>query len=299
MTNTFDPQTVRYVFVLGTGRCGSTLVQEVLAQHPCSGFISNLDNDRRVPVTAGPLIARLYKSVPPNLMQKSRLRCIPSEAYEILNREVSPILSTPCRNITAEDVTPWLERRLLAFFERRAAAMAAPVFFHKFTGWPRAGFLQQVFPQARFIHVVRDGRAVANSWLQMPWWLGYQGPDHWQWGPLPATYASEWYESGKNFGLLAGLLWKLLIDAFETTRGRIPPEQWMDVRYEDIVARPKDIFASMLEFAGLPYDGFDSALDKYTFSQGRSDAFRRDLDAESLRLLDNSLAGHLGRFGYE
>ena len=34
---------VRYLFIIGTGRCGSTLVQELIAQHPDVGFISNVD----------------------------------------------------------------------------------------------------------------------------------------------------------------------------------------------------------------------------------------------------------------
>ena len=38
----------RYLFVLGTGRCGSTLVEEVLARHPDSGFVSNLEEAIRI-----------------------------------------------------------------------------------------------------------------------------------------------------------------------------------------------------------------------------------------------------------
>ena len=36
-----------YVFLIGTGRCGSTLVHQLLARHPDVGFISNLED--RVP----------------------------------------------------------------------------------------------------------------------------------------------------------------------------------------------------------------------------------------------------------
>ena len=136
--------------------------------------------------------------------------------------------SRRCEIFVAGDVTPWLERRFRAFFNERAAAQHTDTFLHKFTGWPRAGFIRGVFPSARFIHVVRDGRAVANSWLQMPWWLGFEGPDHWQWGPLPADLAAEWDESGQSFVVLAGLLWKMLIDAFDSARTVIPAADWLE-----------------------------------------------------------------------
>ncbi len=112
----------------------------------------------------------------------------------MLAREVSPLLASPVRDLRADDVTPWLERRFREFFAERAQVQGTATFLHKFTGWPRAGFIRGVLPDARFIHVVRDGRAVANSWLQMPWWLGFEGPDHWQWGPLPPDLAAEWEE---------------------------------------------------------------------------------------------------------
>ena len=38
------PGMTRPVFVLGTGRCGSTLVHEVLARHEGTGFMTNLDD---------------------------------------------------------------------------------------------------------------------------------------------------------------------------------------------------------------------------------------------------------------
>ena len=55
----------------------------------------------------------------------------------------------------------------------------------------------------------------------------------------------------------------------------------------------------MLAFLDLPPDDrFDDALSRYEFRTGRAEAFRRDLDARSLQLLDTSLAAHLARHGY-
>ncbi len=242
---------------------------------------------------------RIYRSLPAALTQKGRLRYAPSEGYRVLDRQVSPIVSTPCRDLVAGDATPWLADRFRRFFVSRATAQGKPVFLHKFTGWPRVGFIQAVFPAARFIHIVRDGRAVANSWLQMSWWQGYQGPDHWQWGPLPEGYEGEWRDSGRSFPLLAGILWKLLLDAFQQAAHTVAEPRWLEVRYEDVIAAPRKAFEIMLGFSGLEFDhAFEKGISKYTFETSRSEAFRRDLDADSLAMLTSSLRAPLQLHGY-
>ena len=288
-------------FVLGTGRCGSTLVHEVLARHPGVGFVSNLED--RLPAVGrrpAPLNRRLYDRLPVEWTRKGRVRFAPSEGYHAFDAEVSPLLSTPFRDLTEADVTPWLADRFRTFFADRAAVAGRPVFLHKLTGWPRSGFIGGVFPEARFVHVVRDGRAVANSWLQMEWWDGRRGPDAWSWGPLPETYAEEWDASGRcPSWCCAGLCWKLLMDAYEAARSAVPAGQWLDVRYEDVVADPAGEMARMLDFIGLPADArFDAALARYRFGSNRKQAFRTDLDEAGLKLLDASLADHLARWGY-
>jgi hypothetical protein len=290
---------VKYVFVLGTGRCGSTLVQEVLARHPDAGFVSNLEDRSRLGAMARRWNNQAYRLLPQTATRKGRMRFAPSEAYRALDREVSPVLSRPWRDLTAADITPWLADRTRRFFERRAQMQGTPVFLHKFTGWPRAGFLGCVFPEAKFVHVVRDGRAVANSWLQMGWWEGFNGPDHWQWGPLAAGYQDEWSRSGHSFPVLAGILWKLLLDAFDEAAGSLPAHRWLEVKYEDVVANPSGAFNEMREFAGLkPSGSFSSAVAGMTFDPGRVAAYRKDLGDETVEVLTRSLATHLARRGY-
>lgn len=289
----------RMIFVLGTGRCGSTLVEEILCRHPSVGFVSNLEDRYPLPPAASRWNGRLYRGLPARATQKGRLRYAPSEAYRALDRELSPVLSTSARDLLASDVTPWLDRRLREFFLSRASAQQVDTFIHKLTGWPRIGFLDQIFPEARFIHVIRDGRAVANSWLQMPWWLGYGGPERWQWGPLGPELAAEWEQSGHSFAVLAGLLWALLIDAFDAAASPLPKGRWLEVRYEDVTARPRQAFEAMLEFCDLPWDGgFERGFRRHRFERGRADAFRRDLPGPEVDRLTRLLAGRLDAHGY-
>jgi omega-hydroxy-beta-dihydromenaquinone-9 sulfotransferase len=196
-------------------------------------------------------------------------------------------------------VTPWLRRRTAAFFTERAERADLPVFLHKLTGWPRVGFIAEVLPGARYVHIVRDGRAVANSWLQMPWWGGNLGPEHWHFGPLPEDLARVWEDSGRDFVVLAGLAWRLLMDAYEQAAKAVPDGDWLELRYEDVLADPRAAFASMLDFLGLPWrPDFERALARYPFSSARSAAYTRDLSQAQVAALTAAIGDSLGRHGY-
>jgi hypothetical protein len=289
-----------FVFLIGTGRCGSTLVHELLARHPGIGFVSNVE-DRLpgLPARAGRLNNVMYRRIPPTLTRKGRIRFAPSEAYQALAREVSPLVTEPSRDLVAADAMPWLAERFRGFFVDRALAQGKPVFVHKFTGWPRTGFIREVLGDVRFFNVVRDGRAFTASTLQMPWDRGYLGPEQWRWGPLPPAYAEEWEASGRSFPLLVGLGWKVMMDAYDAARALVPDDRWLDVRFEDVLAEPEASLKELLGFMDLdPDPAFDAALSRTAFVAGRRDAYQRVLDPASVALLEASLAGHLGRWGY-
>src|SRR5207253_1711106 len=131
----------------------------------------------------------------------------------------------------------------------------------------------------------RDGRAVANSWLQMPWWLGYRGPSHWHFGPLSPERHELWERSGRSFAVLAGLAWLQLVGAFEAAEADVGDKGWLQVRYEDLVHSPDEPLAEILEFLGLALTPrFEARLARYDFQLGRADAFRRDLHARDVAL---------------
>jgi hypothetical protein len=271
----------RYLFVLGTGRCGSTLLAEILAAHPDIGWISALPDP----------FGRVARSL--------RLEPRPSEAYTLLKEQVSPMLVDPFRDLTADDAAPWLERRLRAFFDRRAQDEGRPVFMHKFTGWPRARLLAAVFPEARFVHVLRDGRSVANSYVQVRWWQGYRGVPGWTFGRLLEEEQRAWEATNYSWPYLAGLEWKRLMAAFEASKAEIGPERWLDLRYEDLVAQPADKTTTVLRFAGLDrWPGLERRLAGLQVSEGRTDAYRDELRPEDVTLLEGVLAPTLEHWGY-
>jgi hypothetical protein len=297
------------VFIIGTGRCGSTMTHEVLARHHETGFISNIDANLPALNLGGRFNSTVLRFTPQGVTQRDhrlapfvalRLRFGPAEPYDLFSRHVSVLLSESNRDLTADDATPWLRERLTRFFDRRIASQGKQAFLCKLSGWPRARLLHEVFPEARFVHVVRDGRAVAESMLGRPWWSGFRGPEGWQYGPLPDDYQKLWEAHGRSYVALAGVQWMLMMDAFNAARAEVGDERWLEVRFEDLVAAPRTGFAEILRFAGLTWTTrFEGAFSKYRFVPERRDEYRETLGKDQLGLLDEIMASHLRARGYD
>ncbi|MDQ3990692.1 MAG: sulfotransferase [Actinomycetota bacterium] len=307
----------RLAFIVGTGRCGSTLLQEALCLHPDVGFVSNVDNRMPGIELKGRFNNALYRSLPPWLAARSAsgdrgrasalariasafsIRFAPSEAYDALRRRVSPMLVDPHRDLVASDAMPWVKSRMTAFFDGRARVQDKAVFVHKFTGWPRTGLLDACFPGARFVHIVRDGRAVASSVLQMPWWRGYRGPQRWGYGPLPDGDRQQWEASGRSFCVLAALEWKLLMEAYERAEAAVDPDRWLQVRHEDFLRAPAETLREILDFLGLGWtDAMAGAVDGIGIRRDREAAYLRELRPEDVEAATAVMEPHLKRLGY-
>ncbi|MFJ6194717.1 sulfotransferase family protein [Micromonospora sp. NPDC092111] len=297
--------------VVGTGRCGSTLVQELLSRHPGVGFVSGVDDKLSRLNLAGGLNGSLYRRSAPRpagmtslrhsrrLLERGRLRVAPSEAYHLLDRHVLAGFSRPCRDLTADDLTPYVGRRLRAFFDARIERQRCRLLLHHVTGWPRTGFLRAGYPGLRVVNVVRDGRAVTNSWLQMGWWDGWRGPENWFLGPLPTDLRQEWEEYDRSFPVLAALGWKMLMDRFAEARAEHPEGRWLDVRYEDLLADPRGEVARMLGFLDLDWSpAFEKGFGRYRFHAGRRAAYHDELSADQLAAVERVLDKPLREWGY-
>lgn len=300
------------VLVTGTGRSGTTLLTETLTRHPSTGFISGVDDKLPLLNLSGKFNGAMYRWSPQRassmralsestkLLEKGRLRVAPSEAYHLIDRHVMGGFSEPCRDLVADDMTPYLRQRFQDFFDSRIEAQGCDVLVQHLTGWPRSTFLREAFPDLKVVNVVRDGRAVANSWLQMGWWNGWSGPDKWIFGPLPEDLRAEWEASGQSFPVLAALGWKMLMRAFEAARQQFPESGWMDVRYEDFVADSHKETRRMLDFLGLEWtDDFDQALARHSIESHRSAGYRNELTAAQVAAIEKVLNEDLTRWGYD
>lgn len=112
--------------------------------------------------------------------------------------------------------------------------------------------LERLFPGAVYVHLIRDGRDAATSFLDVPDGIMTAGWGH----PRDAAgFAAQWATE---------------VRAAQALGGRVGTDRYLEVRYEALVAAPGEELRRVCGFAGLEYD---DAMLGYV---GQTESARRD-----------------------
>jgi hypothetical protein len=168
----------------------------------------------------------------------------------------------------------------------------------KITAWPRIGFLDVIFEDAKFIHILRDGRAVANSLLHVNFWRGWSGPQGWRAGLLSPEDLAAWESHDRSFTALAALEWRIQMRAMDAARRTLDPSRVLEIKYETFCEQPLDTYRRILAFSELP-EPADLKQQVAAASIRRViDHWREDLTVGQQAVLNDLLREDLLRFGY-
>ena len=283
------------IIIVGTGRCGSTVFHRLLATHPQVMWLSPFSelypekpswNRWAVTSMGNPLLRRMFG-------EKIR----PGEAYSFWDRYAYGF-SEPCRDLVRSDVTARVKKQVRAATAATLTSRRNRLLV-KITGWPRIGFLNEVFDDARFIHIVRDGRAVASSLLHVHFWRGWYGPQGWRAGLLSPEDQATWEAYDRSFVALAGLEWRIQMRAIDAAKRILDPLRFHEVKYEDFCLRPVEVCREVLDFSELPVPAEFEKEVRATGIKDMTKRWRDDLTPAQQELLDELLHQDLLRYGYE
>jgi hypothetical protein len=254
------------VVIVGTGRCGSTMLHRLLAHHEALGWLSTFNEVFPSQPWLGhfsdlyrqPIFSRRVKHLP--FFPK------PFEAYRFWEHYL-PGFSRREEPLTAEDVAESRIGPVRHAVSGILRAQGKERFLVKVTGWSRIAYFDRIFPDAVFVLLNREIRSIVSSWVQAGWLDVTSGldTDSWQWGHVPAHYRRFWEDLGGGPILSAAVKIRLDLDDIRRNMDRFP-ERCYELQYEDLVTRPEVELRTLLDFCQLDWtDDFARVVNEHTF----------------------------------
>jgi len=208
-----------FPFVVGSQRSGTTLVRAMLDSHPLmsvppeSWFVTELASEQLRYSDGGAFDAGAFLA---DLEKHPRFERweLPAEATR------AAVLDSPAGDF------PEAVRRVFELFACRRGKSRygdkTPPYVE------RLPLLAELFEEACFLHVIRDGRDVATSAIDAPW-----GPDN---------------------AIRAALDWRTRVEAGRRAGRALGHERYLEIRYEALVGEPERTLRTICAFVALDFD---------------------------------------------
>lgn len=217
------------VFLVGCGRSGTTILGECLARHEDIEYLHEPRELWRMCVPETDVWSRSANQ------RGGRVRLGPEHA---------------------SDQQAELCRRVFGYYlgrsQRRLLLEKLPI------NCFRLGMLHRIFPQARYLYLVRDGREVARS-IQTradnPW-NGWYGAGDYKWLQLEELARSHGLadvlpqcQNNYQRGLME---WRLSMEEACAFQPQIGGERWLQISYNELIESPSSTLGAIQDFLQLP-----------------------------------------------
>ena len=268
-------------FIVGVGRSGTTLIRLMINNHP----------NIAIPYESH-FITKYYEKLNSygDLSDKNNLRKIVSD---ILAEE---ILTKWDHTFKLENIVDGVKESTIkgvfdSLYKDYAKSKGKIRWGDKSDYLDRMYLINKIFPEAQFIHIVRDGRDVASSVMKLSW------------GPNDIIAAAEWWNSYVNLARCMGAI--------------IGDDRYMEVRYEDLVQDSEnelkricsflgeEFSAEMLNYHKSSKSSIPSELNCLHYNTdkpptaSRAYAWKREMSPTDIFLFDSYAKNMLKALGYE
>lgn len=286
----------RAIFIVGSGRSGSTIFYEALSKHPSLGWMTNYDS--KFPTSKVAFLhhyvrrsvfldSALTTNKPKNKQWSSKFDKYlirPEEAYSKWNLLADVDFSKD--GLYGIKPSEESKERILHFFDSVLKAQKKQRLIVKITGPSRIGYLASIFEDAYFIHVKRNPLAVINSTIKTDYWQSSLTEPRWD-NTLPCGWEDTWSKYGKTPMSLLAMQYKAVIKNCEAESRQLAKNRYLEVDYADFVNNPKDLMMKSIEFLDLT---LSSEVIDYVSKPGRYQGmdwkYKAELSPEDISLIN-------------
>lgn len=147
----------------------------------------------------------------------------------------------------------------------------------------RVEFLQAIFPEACYIHLLRDGRAVVNSNLKR----SNSGVPFAGWVMPPDWEKHVHKEPVEQFAYM----WKCCVDSIQTAAPKL--KNFKEIRYEDLAAGQDEVFRDLFQWLQITADEY--AIRQMPRVENRNFKWERNLTVSDLERIEECAGDTLKR----
>jgi hypothetical protein len=213
-------------FIVGTGRCGTSMLAEFLNAH------SQICVPPELQIICGGNVKkiRLHKIFASNVNETYNAQDFIKTIENVTPHKLLDYFDYESFFIKQKYPITDLRQLLTDLYAAIAASRNKSLLFEQ-VPWhgQHIDILLGLFPQARFIHMIRDGRDVAISYARTPWWQNSL-----------MVNLERWHREITKISDDA----KLLLD----------DNHYLEIRYEDFVHEPERLLHIITEFIGVSYE---------------------------------------------
>lgn len=298
------------LFVIGMPRSGTTVISEAVSVHEDLGWLSNYIN--WLPELPELAFFSRVLDIPflgPHLRGKKtqdkrvssfvrRLFPFTAEAYRVWNRYCVENFSTDF--LRKRYATSIEKERAMALVSKILRYQGKKRFFSKMTGPPRIQYLNSIFSNAYYIHVIRDPRANISSLLKVSFWKendGYTRP--WWTNGISPIAMTIWENYDRSPVALSALQWVEVVQTAWKEKETICKKHFIEIRYEDFVRDPVQTLRQISDKVGLQPS---PNIQRYIYSLGKiydmNYKFRENLKGNEIKIIEEITFETANKAGY-
>jgi hypothetical protein len=281
------------IFIVGSGRSGTTVFYNFLSTHPEVCWFSNY-SDRFVNTNLIPLLHRILDLpfvgtiAKTGIISKRKLYIKPTEAERIYHDYCGFKHSI---KTTEDDLNVEMEKKFKDVIKRHLLLTGKRRFLNKQTAnTQRIRLINKMFSDAFFIHIIRDGRAVANSLLNVKWW---NSTYIWWLGEK----TSEWEKKGRQPIALCGLHWKRGVEEIIENKSLFE-DRYIEIKYEDLIIDVRGTMDKIISFCELSNSEYFLRMLPQTLPN-MNYKWEKSLNEAQKTILNNTLKPFLTLLGYD
>lgn len=187
------------------------------------------------------------------------------------------------KQLSDKQISEWKEG-LDLFLRRVTLSSAKRLILKSPTHTARIGLLREMYPTAKFIHIVRNPHSIYPSTLKL-------------WSTLDEAQGMQ-LRKHEIEDLIVGSF-KRMYGAFERDRASIPDSDIIDLRYEDITADPiGEIERAYTSLSLGDFEAVRPSLEKMTASKKDYRTNTYSPSEEQRAFVESNFADYIERYGY-